>query len=79
MITYDYCCPNCKRLEERFVQLHNRDDQVCSLCGVPTVRQMPAPMGRIAGRVVQGGGPDRFTADMMGIPLKELPEGLKTK
>lgn len=77
MITYEYCCPKCKGLEAKLVPLHERDDQRCRFCGALTVRQMAAPMVRIAGRVVSGGGPDRFTADMLGIPLKELPESLK--
>lgn len=78
MITYDYRCPQCEILQERSVPLHERDDQRCA-CGMLLVRQMSAPLIKIAGKVVSGGGPDRFTADMLGIPLKELPEGLKAK
>lgn len=42
-------------------------------------RMVSAPLFKFAGRVTPGGGPDRLTADMLGIPLKELPDGLKTK
>lgn len=78
MVTYDYVCLGCERAQERIVKYDERDDQVCKVCGLKLVRQMPAPMGRIAGQIPKGGGPDRFTADMLGIPLKELPEGLKS-
>ena len=79
MPLYDYRCPNCDSKEERNVLIEHRDDQRCLACLSWLERQMAAPLGRIAGRAVQGGGPDRFTADMLGIPLKELPEGLKTR
>lgn len=77
MITYDYRCQQCNTLVERYVHFNERDNQSCSACGLAMIRQMSAPMGRIAGRIPQGGGPDRFTADTLGIPLKELPLGLK--
>ena len=47
-------------------------------CNKPMQKVIGAPLFKFAGRVTPGGGPDRFTADMLGIPLKELPEGLKT-
>lgn len=78
MPTYDYQCDVCKRQEERMVPLAGRDKQECRTCGDPLKRLLAAPLGRIAGRVVQGGGADRFVADQLGIPLKELPPGLKT-
>ena len=53
--------------------------QQCERCGDPLIRTIHAVPGKIAGRIAQGGGPDRFTADMLGIPLKELPSGLKAK
>jgi putative FmdB family regulatory protein len=76
---YDYFCPGCGTTEERHVRVEYRDDQRCLACLSWLERQVAAPLGRIAGRVVQGGGPDRFTADVLGIPLKDLPDGLKTK
>jgi hypothetical protein len=42
-------------------------------------RLLAAPLFKIGGKVTPGGGPDKFTADMLGIPLKELPSGLKTE
>lgn len=80
MPTYEYHCPACHWNAERIVAIDERDKQTCSMCGDPLERQVsrPAPF-QVRGRVVQGGGPDRFTADVLGIPLRDLPEGLKTK
>ena len=78
MITYDYVCPQCGKQPPRIVHFDQRDEQDCKWCGLRLQRQLSAPMGRVAGQVPKGGGPDRFTADMLGIPLKELPEGLKS-
>ena len=79
MPIYDFYC-RCGWEGERSVPIDERDRQHCPACGkYPMDRHLAAPLGRIAGRAVQGGGPDRFTADMLGVPLKELPEGLKTR
>jgi putative FmdB family regulatory protein len=75
---YDYHCPSCNATVERNVAFTDRDTQR-HLCGAKLFRQLSAPMFKFAGVAAKGGGPDRFTADMLGIPLKELPEGLKTK
>lgn len=79
MPLYDYKCPVCGHVCEHKRPFEIRDEPLnCDNCnGAYMVRQMAAPLGRIAGRVVQGGGADRFTADMLGIPLKELPAGLR--
>lgn len=76
MPLYDYSCA-CGWAGEANVPIQGRDQALCPECGHRLDRLLSAPMGRIAGRVVQGGGPDRFTADVLGIPLKELPDGLK--
>jgi putative FmdB family regulatory protein len=77
MITYDFYCSNCMHLFERAVKLDDRDDQRCDVCGILAVRQMSAPRIKIAGKPVSGGGPNKFTADALRIPLKDLPRGLK--
>lgn len=77
LVVYDYACPECEFKATRTIPFGDRDKQTCKCCNAHLARQLSAPMGRIAGRVVQGGGPDRFTADMLGIPLKELPNDLK--
>lgn len=78
MPLYDYICDACAWKEERRVPLARLNEaQYCSRCGAPTQRQISAVYGRMAGQVLQGGGPDRFTADMMGCRVDELPSGLK--
>lgn len=80
MPLYDYLCPECAWQEERRVPLSQFNDaQACGKCGAPMQRQISAVYGKMAGQIVKGGGPDRFTADAMGIPLKELPPYLKAE
>ena len=81
MPTYEYQCRKCGWGGDRVVRIADRDKQHCQtiVCDAPLERQVAAPLGRVMGVIPKGGGPDRFTADMLGIPLKELPEGLKTK
>ena len=78
MPTYDYDCLVCGRREERVRPIARRDDPAMCWngCGL-LVRAVAAPLGRVKGVVPKGGGMDRFTADMLGIPVKELPAGLR--
>jgi hypothetical protein len=65
---------------ERQAPVSERDRMVCPRCltGDPLKRRISGrPFGKLAGQVLQGGGGDRFTADMLGVPLKELPRELK--
>lgn len=78
MPTYDYDCPTCGKREERVRPIALRDDPaVCNRCACVMERVVAAPLGRVRGVVPKGGGMDRFTADMLGIPVKELPAGLR--
>lgn len=79
MPVYEYNCKTCKTKEERILPVERRDIQTCPVCGANLVRILGMPRFRFAGVPTKGGGPDKFTADVLGIPLKELPEGLKTK
>lgn len=80
MPIYDFLCDACAWKEERRVPLAAFNEaQYCSKCGAPTTRQISAVYGKIAGTVLQGGGPDRFTADVLGLRLDELPSGLRTE
>lgn len=74
---YDYACPNCNWYGELQIRMDERHSAYCKYCGSLMRLQVSAVYGRIAGQVVEGGGADRFTADALGIPLKELPAGLK--
>ncbi len=78
MPTYGFACV-CGAMRDIVRPIDGRDDElICVNCDRPMQRQLAAPLGRVSGRAVQGGGPDRFTADMLGIPLHDLPSGLKT-
>ena len=80
MPIYDFYCPNCRWSEELNVPIAGRDQAPCPNCSTRLDRLLSAPLGRIAGRALEGGGPDRFTADVLGISdLRDLPEGLRTK
>lgn len=80
MPTYDYYCPDCNVQESCVKAIEDRDSlPSCPICTQPMPRQVAAPLFKFMGRVTPGGGPDRFTADMLGIPLKELPSGLRTQ
>ena len=79
MPTYTYECEACGKPHDRVVPVDERDFQYCGVCDKQLFRRVAGPMFVIKGRVSQGGGPDRFVADQLGIPLGELPEGLKTK
>lgn len=78
MPTYGYAC-TCGLLLEMVRSIDERNILPrCVGCQQEMHRVLAAPLFKFAGRVTPGGGPDRFTADVLGIPLKELPEGLKT-
>ncbi len=74
---YDLLCPTCHRVVERQCKVDDRLNQRCYHDGDLLTVKISAVYGKMAGQVVKGGGPDRFTADMMGIPLKDLPDDLK--
>jgi putative FmdB family regulatory protein len=77
MPTYSFFCPECQVGYDAVVRVADRDVQAC-VCGTTLARRLAAPLFKFQGVVTPGGGADRFTADMMGIPLKELPSGLRT-
>jgi putative FmdB family regulatory protein len=78
MPTYDYQCPYCTLHVEMVRPIAERDVLPrCIACDCDMPKMLSAPLFKFAGQVTPGGGPDRFTADMLGIPLKELPTELK--
>lgn len=81
MPTYEFICPQCGLETEIVMPISERTGpHTCERCGGPLTREIrTATPAQFKGRVVQGGGPDRFTADMLGIPLKDLPSGLRTQ
>lgn len=76
MPIYGYRC-TCGWTGDLVMSVDLRDQAQCPSCLRAPERQVSAPLFRFAGRVTPGGGPDRFTADALGIPLKELPDSLK--
>lgn len=76
--TYDFVCV-CGWQGESFCSVENRDIQCCPQPGCHRIlsRRLAAPMGKMKGDVAKGGGPDRFTADMLGIKTGDLPNYLK--
>lgn len=79
MPTYLFICSSCGWQGDINVKVADRDSQRCECCNHVMARVVAAPLFKFMGRVTPGGGPDKFTADMLGIPLKDLPEGLRTK
>ena len=81
MARYDYFCVGCGVETTKLSPIADRDKQVCD-CSSPLTRVMAAPVGRVIGRAdgkPRPGGADQFTADAMGLNLKDLPTHLKEK
>lgn len=80
MPIFDFICTSCGHCAEHIVRRF--DDVIfCENCGEQARRLVTAGQYRnfrIWGVMPKGGGPDKFTADMLGIPLKDLPRGLKS-
>ena len=77
MPLYDLECPECHRVIERQCKIADRLDQRCGFDGELLHVRIAPVYGKMAGTVLQGGGPDRFTADAMGIRVGDLPPYLK--
>jgi len=79
MPLYDLFCPTCHRTVERQCKINDRLAQRCYHDGdLLTVKIAPV-YGKMAGTVLKGGGPDRFTADVLGCRVDELPSGLRAE
>ena len=77
MPLYDLWCPTCHRTVERQCKIDDRLAQRCAHDGdLLTVKIAPV-YGKMADTVLKGGGPDRFTADVLGCRVDELPSGLR--
>lgn len=79
MPNYTYHC-NCgwqitmnRPINERDLVVH------CQECDREMPRDLASPSFKFRGRTVKGGGPDRFTADMLDMRLDELPDSLRTE
>lgn len=77
MPLYDYHCSKCFKRQELIVPTSVRDMQFCD-CGYMLVRELAAPMGKMAGQVAKGGGADRLVAESLGVKISDLPASLRT-
>ena len=79
MPIYDYRCGNCTHEMERIARVH--EDVTCVKCGALMARLVSMPNAPRMGHIrpaLKGGGMDRFTADVLGLHPKDLPDALKT-
>lgn len=76
MPTYAFVCQECGWAGDMQIAVQYRDNATCPQCFGAPRRLVSAPL--VKQKNPKGGGPDRLTADMLGIPLKELPPGLRT-
>ena len=76
---YLFECGKCWRIEERLLPIDQRDGpQICQ-CGDQMRRSATAAAVRIPGSPHNKiNYADQFTADMLGVPAKELPSGIRT-
>lgn len=83
MPVYQFDCPNCGAYLTQILPIERRNDpRFCPQCSEPLRRRVDGPYGRVRGRAdgkPDPGGPDQFTADMLGVPVKDLPINLKVK
>ena len=79
MPIYDYKCPTCGHAAECLVAVRLRDSVYCGVCEGHTDRQLTVAPGRVGSRVSKSSaaGFGRHTADMLGIPVTDLPDGLR--
>ena len=81
MPIYEYLCDFCGRRWDAFASVENRDVAHCPTCNYPASRQLAAPAGKVKGQACAdgSGGADQFTADVMGFPVHDIPEALRTQ
>lgn len=79
MPLYDCVCTKCGWTGEKQAKIKDRDAILCERCSYMVLRLPAAVYGKMAGTVLQGGGPDRFTADMLGIKTGDLPGYMKAE
>ncbi len=81
MARYDFFCTDCGAEETRIVAIKDRDRQACE-CTSIMKRRITVVFGRVFGRAdgkPRPGGADQFTADTMGLNIKDLPNHMKEK
>ena len=82
MPIYTFTCSYCGHEQDVIRKIIDRDIlEICWRCREACYRKVSAPLGRVYGAAYsrKHNIPDRVTADLTGIPYKELPRGLKTR
>jgi hypothetical protein len=75
LILNDYECPTDHGIFEALMDSNGPDCAPCPVCSKPSIRLMPAPMGRVKiGEVVRG-GVDKPDSPMY-LNTRELGEGM---
>ena len=74
MPTYSYKCKPCGWTGDLYTPVAYRDLETCPVCSVKLTRVVTAARIKNTSR----NDADQFTADALGIPVNELPSGLKT-
>lgn len=77
MPIFGYAC-TCGSQVDVIRTFDDNSPQICAGCQQAMTRQLSAPHFKFAGVAAKGGGPDRFTADALGMDVKDLPSGLRT-
>lgn len=81
MPTYTFGCTYCGHTHDVLRKIAERDaPELCPRCMETCYRKLAAPRGRVLGPAyaAKHRTADRYTADRLGIPLRELPKGLQS-
>ena len=79
MPIYIYECPACWRIDERVIAMADRDEPQQCECGATLTRKLTSAAFRMPGGNPKINYADQFTADALGMPLRDLPDSLRTK
>jgi len=79
LVLFDFQCNRCGMTTEHFTTRREANRPYTCVCGGRKFRVLSPVKGRVKGRAdgKDRSDADRFTADMLGIPEKELPSGLR--
>ena len=82
MPTYTFKCTYCGHEHDVIRKVAEREaPEICPKCKDVCYRKLAAPRGRVLGPAYnkRHSVADHFTADVLGLPYKDLPAGLRTK
>lgn len=82
MPLYEFHCKVCGHSEDFMLKMEDRNtEQDCWKCGGPMAHVITPVVGRVYGSAYdrKHDTVNRATAALVGVPYKELPEGLRTE